>query len=294
MEPGWGVSEVGDTKKTKISFKYYVPGSVKDANSVPREFVEVMLRPQGNNTLWDYDAFYTRAAYGKPAYLYINGSGGATIDGAYWQNKWVSAEYEITSTLTDKENNLYSHAITYKLNGKEENDMYQAGVGFNQSQVTFNNAKDLNTLHLCLSSYMGGSMFFDDIKVETSFVDSDYDALNKIASPVYSKNAKVEDLNELYTINSASFAADAQSVNMTISPYAPEKVQIVTAMFKGGVLDSAKINEFNVTNETAFVPFDFNLNEKITLPAEISGETFKVFVIDSVDGLKPLADMFTK
>ena len=60
------------------------------------------------------------------------------------------------------------------------------------------------------------------------------------------------------------------------------------------VLEEAKVNTVNTAGFADFSSNTVTLEEELTVPAELTGYKFKVFVFDSEAGLAPLANMFIK
>ncbi len=285
----------GDIKKVKISFRYKLPGSVVDASGNVKE-----------NLI--YGATLARFTHLESSYAtkqriladmiksYNNSDNiSAWVDTKNLINtskKWMPVTMRIEGELKKlgvsggQPNNRYTYNVT-----TSTTDNYiafpvgtTAGSAFDASKILFGMNPD-----------EGGIAFIDDIKIETAAEVSEWDSLNPIFETVYKKSAVVnENQKDDFVVNFATFSENSQSINIVKKPGAAEKVQVVAALYKGGVLESAAINEVDTSSFTPFKEEVAPLKDEL-IKVCVGGEyNYKVFVFNTKEELRPLADMYIK
>ncbi len=290
---GIGVAAVDDVKKTRLTFKYYLPGSAVDSKG---NSVETLYVGFSRNNVKHTDAGES-LRFKISADKAIIGSGSENKTGGHYQGikKWIPVTIDIKSTCIkySETDPRFHHEITYTTSG----NCY--GYTFTNT-ISGKEYHDPSMLGITVEETNGGIAYIDDIKVETNFYDAtDYNILKEkerlAFENVLTKNVAVDDLaGAPYTVESATVSKDNQTITLWKAPGAANTIQVITAIFEGRVLKDAKVNaNIDTSEHTAFNSFDLSLTEKVTVPETLNGETFKVFVFDTAEGLKPLANMIS-
>ncbi len=289
---GYGAPNIGDTKKTKISFRYYLPLSTRNAAEDKDKlwfgFTRAdLVQIETNNEVFKFSADRNSidCYYKNEVPAYVNGY----VTHSVRTRQWVPVTMEIASVCTAIWTNdvRYTHTVTFTIDGAT-------------NTLAFHNSHDFTKMFVGVDKNFGGSAFIDDILYSTPIEASEVEAkiasgdVTSVGHTVYSAGTTVRPIDGDYRVLDASISKDAQSITIVKAPGVVENnVSILLAIYKGGVLQDAKITPLDASEKVPFNNFVVNIAEDnlAIIPDEIDGETFRVFVFDTEAGLVPLADM---
>ncbi len=149
---------------------------------------------------------------------------------------------------------------------------------------------EFGNLAFGVSYYHGGRIYIDDIMLYAlSPLEEEDDALMSAdVLKMKGENCTIVGLGEKDELT----AGNLSYVTLRTSSETPRVVNVLTALYNDGILDSYSIDEINTEDLGLYEDTRVNLNTLITVPEEFENYYASVMLFDSLDTLIPLADRF--